>query len=357
MTDYTKLIVVYDADGTFVGEITYIAGSLLGIRHCSACDITHSLSQIGQGTGGEKPAWTALKKTLPIPVIQLHRNDLDAAKWGSLIEQVPLIVGERKDGSLELVCSNAELQNCQGSVEQLEVLIEQALETKLEAVACPMRKRTTPKATAKRRRRSTTPAKKEQEQQGRTTTPHTLPTTQTVAALEHVLVVSLWLFCFVALVFEPLYYYGCNWHDRNASCDQSSNNSLVRATAKIWRIYTHWDPVFAECPLWLRVMCTVEVFVFGPLYGVCAYGLQHRIPWILQNVINSFSGALLYSTIVYVRKQWGFVCGYFVDKVQRVGMRGEWRGKCTYFSLFFFFLCFFIAAFGPAAVCNGICSS
>ena len=37
---YLRLLVVYDADATLVGEITYIVGHALGLRECAACDIT-----------------------------------------------------------------------------------------------------------------------------------------------------------------------------------------------------------------------------------------------------------------------------------------------------------------------------
>jgi hypothetical protein len=144
MSTFTKLFVVYDADGTLIGEISYILGHALGLRECSACDITHSLSQIGQGTGGEKPAWTAFKNSLTIPVVQLHRNDLDSSeKWIALKNQLPLIVGECENGLLKVVCSSEQLKICQGKVEKLKVLIESALEENLPPVKCAMRKRTT----------------------------------------------------------------------------------------------------------------------------------------------------------------------------------------------------------------------
>ena len=138
---YKRLIVVYDADGTFVGEVTYILGHFLGLRECSACDITHSLSQIGKGTGGEKPEWRELKKKLPIPVVQLHRNDLAPLQWKDLVHQLPLVAGERSDGTLEVVVSKVALEACDGDVSSLQVLIEQNLDQHLPPIKCAMRKR------------------------------------------------------------------------------------------------------------------------------------------------------------------------------------------------------------------------
>ena len=115
--------------------------------------------------------------------------------------------------------------------------------------------------------------------------------------LERVLIASLYLFCFVALLFEPLYYFGCNWDDRNRSCDNSQYLPVLVAV-RVWRVYVQWDPLFEYVPMWLRVMCVIEVFVFGPLYGICAYGVQSRSAW-LPALALPFAGALFYSTIVY----------------------------------------------------------
>lgn len=76
------------------------------------------------------------------------------------------------------------------------------------------------------------------------------------------------LFAFVALVFEPLYYYGCQWNIEQ--CLQSTS-PVLQTTAQIWQIYAVWDPLFDTPTDWLRVMCNIEVFAFGPLYlATCA---------------------------------------------------------------------------------------
>jgi len=194
MTDYTQLIVVYDADGTFVGEVTYIVGSVLGLRHCSACDITHSLSQIGQGTGGEKPEWTAFKKTLNLPVVQLHRDDLTTSR-STLRERVPFVAGERKDnGELEVIVSNQELIQCQGSVPKLQRLIEQALDTKLTAASCPRRK------ASKKKQRSATPVRATHNTNNRTTDNHRVPSRREWGKLFN--------YVFVAVILYGIFLFG-----------------------------------------------------------------------------------------------------------------------------------------------------
>ena len=51
-------------------------------------------------------------------------------------------------------------------------------------------------------------------------------------------------------------------------------------------------------PLWLRILCAIEVFIFGPLYLICAYGLCFKKQWLAQ-IALPFCGALVYSTVVY----------------------------------------------------------
>jgi hypothetical protein len=103
------------------------------------------------------------------------------------------------------------------------------------------------------------------------------------------------LFGFVALIFEPLYYFGCSWREDLCA---SSPYSLVRYAGQAWSIYCEWDPLFKVVPLWLQVLCSIEVFIFGPLYLACAYGLKWKTRW-LSAVALPFCGALVYSTIVY----------------------------------------------------------
>jgi hypothetical protein len=112
---------------------------------------------------------------------------------------------------------------------------------------------------------------------------------------ELVLVLSLWLFAFVALVFEPLYYFGCDWSYDKCS---SSPYQIVRIVGEMWAIYCPWDPLFWDIPSWLKIMCIIEVVIFGPLYAVVAYGLQYKRAWV-KDVALPFSGALFYSTVVY----------------------------------------------------------
>lgn len=104
------------------------------------------------------------------------------------------------------------------------------------------------------------------------------------------------LFAFVALIFEPLYYFGCDWN--GLTCPLAASNDVVNHTRNLWMIYAAWDPMFYVVPMWLRVMCYIEVFIFGPLYVITVYGMYYAAPW-FSSVALPFAGALIYSTIVY----------------------------------------------------------
>ena len=113
--------------------------------------------------------------------------------------------------------------------------------------------------------------------------------------VEVFLIVWFAVFGFTALVFEPLYYFGCDWD--GVSCPAAESSTLMKYVQTIWHIYCQWDPLFYKPPLWLRVLCSLEVFVFGPCYCVTAYGLLYKLKWHAFGYL--FSGALIYSTIVY----------------------------------------------------------
>jgi hypothetical protein len=93
-----------------------------------------------------------------------------------------------------------------------------------------------------------------------------------------------------------LYYFGCNWNGE--LCPLASSSEIIRHTRDIWLFYAQWDPLFINIPMWLRVMCAIEVFVFGPLYLIVAIGMVSNSKW-LPYIAHPFSGALFYSTLVY----------------------------------------------------------
>ena len=59
---------IYNADGTVLGEITYVLRKYTGRGHCELCDITH-------GTVRRKPGWDAACGRAGLDIELLHRDE------------------------------------------------------------------------------------------------------------------------------------------------------------------------------------------------------------------------------------------------------------------------------------------
>ena len=102
-----------------------------------------------------------------------------------------------------------------------------------------------------------------------------------------VLVAFFALFAFSSLVMEMYVVFGADL--------RSARDPFGRA----WHFYASiWDPIFLDTPLWLRVMCGIDGFVFGPFYLVLIYAFVRRRDWIRIPAIV-FVSAIVYSTLVY----------------------------------------------------------
>ena len=94
---------------------------------------------------------------------------------------------------------------------------------------------------------------------------------------------------------------------------------------RIWRIYADWDPLFIRVPPFLRIMCGLEVFVFGPCYLISAMVLRCRVlpPW-FPCFSLFFSGALFYSTVLYFAYEWLFAPSAYVNVTMVALVNAPW---------------------------------
>ena len=104
---------IYNADGTVIGEISYITKKLLKQTSCSACDITHSFSEFG-----EKQEFKACRARLPEQFYCIHRNDMDEA-MNKHVQELPVLL-KRTETAIETIFKKAELDQFQGSVSAFE---------------------------------------------------------------------------------------------------------------------------------------------------------------------------------------------------------------------------------------------
>jgi hypothetical protein len=91
-----RLVGVYDADGTLLGELAYVVGHLLGRRSCALCDITH-------GGVKRRPEFDETAATLGIPFDLLHRDERSPALVTLTDGALPCIVAEGEGEQLVLV--------------------------------------------------------------------------------------------------------------------------------------------------------------------------------------------------------------------------------------------------------------
>ena len=123
----TRLIGVYDADGTLRGEVSYWVGARLGRAHCSLCEVTHGLF-------APRRDWKKCRDGLPVAFETYHRDDQPDRVRSVLGDELPAVLAETDEGMVILVGPDG-LESCAGSVDLLVEAIEQAVER--ESLAWP----------------------------------------------------------------------------------------------------------------------------------------------------------------------------------------------------------------------------
>ena len=133
-----------------------------------------------------------------------------------------------------------------------------------------------------------------------------------VTTIDQIFINIFYLFAFIALIFEPIYYYGCNWNYNQCIYYIIIEYEFINIFKYIhniildlWYFYNNsYDPLFFNIPTWLQVLCSIEVFLFGPCYFITAYYYNIFVKnpknnkWYLYFILLFF-GSLIYSTIVY----------------------------------------------------------
>jgi hypothetical protein len=118
-----RLIGVYDADGSVLGELSYIVKRRLGGAHCALCDVTHGLVR-------ERADWRACRDRLPVAFVTFHRDDQPADVKVAAGALTPVVVAETTSGDLVRVSDPDDLERCAGSPERLIEQIDSVLPAK-----------------------------------------------------------------------------------------------------------------------------------------------------------------------------------------------------------------------------------
>ncbi len=114
----SRLIGVYDANGTLRGEVAYWIGARLGRRHCALCEVTH-------GTFTAKKSWTRCREGLPIPFDTFHRDDQPDEIRRATGDQAPSVLAETAEG-LVVLLDGPGIESANGEPQRLMLAIEGA---------------------------------------------------------------------------------------------------------------------------------------------------------------------------------------------------------------------------------------
>lgn len=119
-----KLIGVYNADGGFAGEMAYFFGHLVGVRHCTLCDVTHSPIK-------KKAAFSALQERLrtefDIELVLVHKNERTPEQLAASSRREPCVLIESDGGDLAMILDWNDLKLAKGNVANFERILRSKL--------------------------------------------------------------------------------------------------------------------------------------------------------------------------------------------------------------------------------------
>jgi hypothetical protein len=125
----TRIVGVYNADGSVLGELRYLVGRTRGTTHCELCDVTH-------GRLRKKPAFAELQEQFTLPIEVVHRDERTAELAAFTAGLEPCVVGETPRGYLMLLTAE-DLRECGGDVGRFEARLRAALATRSERLDPP----------------------------------------------------------------------------------------------------------------------------------------------------------------------------------------------------------------------------
>jgi len=117
MKKILRLIGVYNANGTLLGELAYLIRKKLGIRDCVLCDITY------RGFRKNKE-WLEHPKSKNVELIYLNDRNEELREFTD--QKTPCIVGQVKGGYV-MVINKDELRRLKGNVQDFHKLLQRKL--------------------------------------------------------------------------------------------------------------------------------------------------------------------------------------------------------------------------------------
>lgn len=124
MTSKRRFFLIYDADQSIRGELSYFVGHALGTLQCALCDISH-------GPLRQKRAWKVWlgdMDTQGHEVRPIHRNQMTPELRDFVDGRLACVV-EQRDGAYSMILSPTELAQCNGQVRALAAMLEPWLDS------------------------------------------------------------------------------------------------------------------------------------------------------------------------------------------------------------------------------------
>ena len=112
-----RLIGIYEAEGSLIGELSYVVGNLFGTRHCALCDITH---------GGLRKKASVRVLEADVDLTLIHLDERSPAELAASEGRTPCVLVEDQQG-LRVLLTAEVLESCEGSVERFESLLREHL--------------------------------------------------------------------------------------------------------------------------------------------------------------------------------------------------------------------------------------
>ena len=110
---------IYDADGSFMGEVRYLRDKCLGKAEGALCDLSHGWSPLGRAD------WRR-RKGVSASLNWLHRDELPGHVAAQVAGQLPCVAMDR-DGEIEIVSGREALRGGEGDFSVFEHLLEQTV--------------------------------------------------------------------------------------------------------------------------------------------------------------------------------------------------------------------------------------
>ena len=117
---YERILAIYDADLSVIGELAYAVGKLTSTRSCALCDITHGLNPFG------KRSWRSYCEDQP-EVEWLQRNEISDEMLAQLPTPLPCVIKKDIHGHLCTLLDTSALIACDGQLELFDEKLTRAL--------------------------------------------------------------------------------------------------------------------------------------------------------------------------------------------------------------------------------------